>query len=644
MIFASGYGKILNGLSLSDTALSYEVCSRCRPPVGTYIRLLKQKGKVRYLSMTAMKWFYSFLKKHNRSMAFGLVMVTVISVLAIVKPIVSGAIVDDVITDGQYGLLPGLIALLLVITVLRGLLRYWSQVIFETCSQDVLYSMRDTVYRKLLQEDFNFYNKKRTGDLLSRQTGDMDAIRHFIAFVIYQVYENVFLFFFALIMIFTVSWKLALCMCIVLPFALLVTLSQTKAGRPRFQKIREQFSSLNTFVQENVSGNRVVKAFSKEDYEISKFNKENDGYRDAELAAAEIWTKYVPLFEFLSNMLTVILMLVGSIMVIQGSMTLGNYVTINGYLWMLTNPLRQIGWRINDIQRFTTSVEKIYATYSEEPQVKHPSQGIPCTKLQGNVEFRNVSYSADDEDIIHNISFKVKSGQTVGILGSTGSGKSTIMNLLCRFYDVTDGEVLVDGKNVKDLDLYNLRQNIGMAMQDVFLFSDTVEGNIAYSRPDCPFEEVQKAAVMADADGFIREMPDGYDTIVGERGVGLSGGQKQRISLARALLKEPSILILDDTTSAVDMETESYIQQQLNNIDRKCTIFVVAYRISSIKDSDLILVLNNGEIVEQGTHDELLRKNGYYATVFRHQYGEFEKYVDELNRKSGKGGEKHGTK
>lgn len=590
--------------------------------------------------MTAFEWFYSFLRKHNRKMFFGLVLVTIISILAIVKPIVSGAIVDDVITAGQYNLLPWLIALLILITIIRGVLRYWSQVIFETCSQDVLYSMRDTVYRKLLQEDFAFYNKKRTGDLLSRQTGDMDAIRHFVAFVIYQVYENVFLFFFALIMIFTVSWQLALCMCIILPFAAAVTFSQTKEGRPRFQHIREQFSSLNTFVQENVSGNRVVKAFSKEDYEIQKFNKENDAYRDAELAAAEIWTKYVPLFEFLSNMLTVILMLVGSIMVIRGSMTLGNYVTINGYLWMLMNPLRQIGWRINDIQRFTTSVEKIYATYSEEPDVKRPVSGIGKKRLNGDVEFRNVSYSADDEDIIHNVSFHIKSGQTVGILGSTGSGKSTIMNLLCRFYDVTDGEVLVDGINVKDLDLYNLRANIGMAMQDVFLFSDTVEGNIAYSRPDCPFEEVQKAAIMADADAFIQAMPDGYDTIVGERGVGLSGGQKQRISLARALLKEPSILILDDTTSAVDMETESYIQKQLSSIDHQCTIFVVAYRISSIKDSDVILVLNNGHIVEQGTHDELLAKNGYYATVFRHQYGEYEQYTKQESGKE----EYHGTK
>lgn len=586
--------------------------------------------------MTAFQWFYSFLKKHNKKMFLGLVMTTIISILAIVKPIVSGLIVDDVITAGMYEKLPMLIALLILITIVRGLLRYQSQVIFETCSQDVLYSMRDRVYRKLLQEDFSFYNKKRTGDLLSRQTGDMDAIRHFVAFVIYQVYEMVFIFFFALIMIYTVSWQLALCMTLVLPFAAAVTFSQTKTGRPRFQHIREQFSSLNTFVQENVSGNRVVKAFSKEDYEIEKFNKENDAYRDAELAAADIWTKYVPMFEFLSNMLTIILMLVGSIMVIKGNMTLGNYVTINGYLWMLTNPLRQIGWRINDIQRFTTSVEKIYATYIEEPDVKQPANGYVKKRLSGDVTFKNVSYSADDEDIIRNISFHVKSGQTVGILGSTGSGKSTIMNLLCRFYDVTSGEVLVDGKNVKDMDLYNLRQNIGMAMQDVFLFSDTIEGNIAYSKPDCPFEDVKKASIMADADSFIQEMPDGYDTIVGERGVGLSGGQKQRISLARALLKEPSILILDDTTSAVDMETESYIQKQLGALDRTCTIFIVAYRISSIKDADLILVLNDGEIVEQGTHDELLAHNGYYATVFRHQYGEYEKYIRKGEDKNGK--------
>ncbi len=568
-------------------------------------------------------------------MAFGLLLTTLISVLAIVNPYISGLIVDDVIIGGEFSLLPKLILTLLTVTAVRGILRFYYQVIFETCSQGVLYEMRDKVYRKLLQEDFAFYNKKRTGDLMSRQTGDMDAIRHFVAYVIYSVYENVLLFGFALIMIFTVDVKLALCMLAVLPFTALATYLQSKAVKPAFQRNRNCFSSLNAFVQENVSGNRVVKAFAKEDFEIGKFNKENDAFRASQLDASKIWMKYLPIFEMLSNLLTIILMLYGGYMVIQGEITVGNLVTVNGYLWMLTVPLRMAGWWVNDIQRFTTSVEKIYDTYMEEPNVKSPQTGIDRKHFDGKVEFKNVSYRADDEEIVNDISFTVSPGQTVGIIGSTGAGKSTIMNLLCRFYDTTGGEVLVDGINVKDLDLYDLRDNIGMAMQDVFLFSDTIEGNIAYAKPDCPFEEVKQAAIMADANHFIQSLPDGYDTIVGERGVGLSGGQKQRISLARALLKDPSILILDDTTSAVDMETESYIQDQLKKIEKNCTIFIIAYRISSIRDADLILVMDNGRIIERGTHNELVAMGGYYASAFKNQYGEIPEEV--------KGGSSHGT-
>lgn len=572
--------------------------------------------------MTPMKWFWGFLRKYRFLLLAGLLMTTFISVLAIVNPYVSGMIVDDVIRGGQTALLPKLIAVLLAVTLVRGVFRFFYQVIFETCSQGVLYDMRDKVYRRLLLEDFAFYNKKKTGDLMSRQTGDMDAIRHFVALIIYAVYENILLFGFALFMIFTVNVKLALCMLVVLPFTALTTLRQSRAVRPTFQRIRDRFSSLNAFVQENVSGNRVVKAFAKEDYEIEKFNQENDAYMQAQLDSSRVWMKYLPVFEVLSYALNVVLMLYGGWMVIQGEITLGSLVTVNGYLWMLTAPLRMAGWWVNDIHRFITSVEKIYATYTEEPHVKMPAAPVDRRHMEGNVEFRNVSYTADDEDIVKNISFTAKKGQTIGILGSTGAGKSTVMNLLCRFVDATSGEVLVDGINVKDLNLYDLRDNIGMAMQDIFLFSDTIEGNIAYGRPDCSFEQIKEAAVMADANLFIKKLPDGYDTIVGERGVGLSGGQKQRISLARALLKKPSILILDDTTSAVDMETESYIQSQLKKLDGQCTIFVIAYRISSIKDADLILVMDNGRIIEQGTHQELLTRNGYYASAFCHQYGE----------------------
>ena len=438
--------------------------------------------------MTAGKWFLNFLKKYRGMLALGIIMTLAATVLALVAPHISGLIVDDVIGGQQYELLPQLVAILLGVTAVRSVLRYYYQFVFEVCSQGVLFTMRDKVYRKFMEEDFNFYNKRKTGDLMSRQTGDMDAIRHFIAYIIYQLCENVLMLLFAIIMIFTVNVKLALCMVAILPFTALVTYLQSKYVKPAFKRNRDCFSSLNAFVQENVSGNRVVKAFAKEDFEIEKFNRENDNYMESEIAASRIWMKYLPIFEILSQLLTVVLMAYGGYMVIDGQISLGGLVKINGYLWMLTNPVRNAGWLINDMQRFATSIEKIYDTYSSVPDIRPPKDGVRAKRFNGAIEFDDVTYKADDVDIVENVSFKVEPGQTVGIIGSTGAGKSTLMNLLCRFYDVTDGSVKIDGVNVKDLDLYDLRSNIGMAMQDVFLFSDTIEGNIAYARPDCPFE------------------------------------------------------------------------------------------------------------------------------------------------------------
>ncbi|MBO5198097.1 MAG: ABC transporter ATP-binding protein [Lachnospiraceae bacterium] len=574
--------------------------------------------------MTALKWFFSFLKKHRTRIALGLLLVTICSALAIVNPYISGIIVDDVIGGGAYELVGKLVALLLLTTLLRSVTRYLYLYCFESASQRVLFDMRDHVFRRLMGEDFTFYNKNRTGDLMSRLTGDMDAIRHFVAATIYLIYESILLFSFAFVMIVTIEWRLALCIVIFLPFTVITAKKQLKAIAPAFANIRQRFSSLNTFVQENVSGNRVVKAFAKEDYEIEKFNKENDAYMEAQLTSTAMWRKYVPIFEFLSSLLTVILYLVGGIMVVQGNMSLGKLVTVSGYLWMLNDPLRSVGWRGNDVQNFATSCKKIYTTITAQPNITEPARPYVKEKLRGRVEFRNVDYAANNDVILHDINFKVNPGQTVGIIGATGSGKSTLMNLLCRFYDVTGGEILIDSMNVKKYNLYSLRDNIGMSMQDVFLFSDTIEGNIAYGKPNATFEEVKHAAVISDADGFIMKMPDQYDTIIGERGVGLSGGQRQRISLARALLKDPSIVILDDTTSAVDMETESHIQDSLHSIGER-TVFIIAHRISSIRDADLILVMDEGRICESGTHEELLEKKGYYYTVFNHQYGEFDK-------------------
>ena len=576
--------------------------------------------------MGYIRWFLSFLKKYRVRMIVGLILVFITSLLVLINPQISGMIVDEVIEGQHYEKLGILLLIMIGVTLVRSLLRFIFLMCFESSSQGLVYDMREEAYRKLMKKDFNFFNKNRTGDLMSRQTGDMDAVRHMVSHVIYFSFENILVFLMALVMIFSVNVKMALCMLIVLPFTLAVTLSQRRHIKPAFDRVRDCFSSLNAFAQETIAGNRVVKAFAKEDYELEKFDRENDGYRDAQLNAASIWMKYIPMFEILSQCLTIILMIMGGFMVIDGEMTIGNMVTVNGYLWMLNSPLRQAGWIINDLQRFLTAIEKIYKVYTTEPDIKQPEHVVEKRKLKGSVTFDHVNYYTNDDTVLKDISFHVEPGQTVGIIGATGSGKSSLINLICRFYDVNQGRVLVDDIDVRNLDLQTLRGNIGIAMQDVFLFSDTIEGNIAYGNPDCTFEQVQAAAKIANADEFIREMPEGYDTIIGERGVGLSGGQKQRISLARAILKDPSIIILDDTTSAIDMETESMIQNELKKISDERTVFIIAHRISSIIHADQILVLDNGRLVERGTHEQLLAKKGYYSTVFHHQYGEFDRF------------------
>lgn len=575
--------------------------------------------------MEAFKWFYSFFKPYKKKYILGLFLVTVATLLSFVNPYVIGIFIDDVMTQGNYNMLKYVLIGLLGSTVIKTTIRWKYLVMFEQCSQDILFNMRDKVYGKFMLQDFNFFSRNRTGDLMSRQIGDMDAIRHFTA-TFFAIYEAIIYFIVALIMCFTVNVKIGFYMISILPFTLILGLFQFKHVEKCFAKIRDCFSSLNSFVQENISGNRMVRAFAKEDYEIKKFNKENEAYRDSQLDATRVWSNYIPIFEFLSNALTVVLMFVGGKMAVDGQITTGDLVVVYNYLWMLNYPMKMCGWYINDTQRFLTSLDKIYKTIKNKPAITKPIDAISKPNLCGDIVFKNVSYKPDDDekfDILKNVSFSIKKGQTIGIIGATGAGKSTAVNLLCRFYDATEGEITIDGIPIKDIDIYWLRDNIGMAMQDVFLFSDTIEGNIAYGVPNCSFEKVEWAAKTAGADEFIKKMPDGYDTIVGERGVGLSGGQKQRISLARALLKEPSILILDDTTSALDMETEHKIQQNLKELNKDCTKILIAYRISSIMDADLILVLDKGEIVEQGTHQQLLDKKGYYHSVFYHQYGDF---------------------
>jgi len=578
--------------------------------------------------MHALRWSLPYIKKYWGRLAFAQLMNFINIMLGLVTPLIIGLIVANVIQDGQHQLLYRYLGILLGITVYRSITRFIFLMIFENTSQKVLFAMRQDIYHKLHIQNFTWFDKNRVGDIMSRMTGDLEAIRHFTAFTLHNIPENVVMYFAAIIVMGFISLPLTLVMTITTPVVLYAAFKQYKDMRPAFRNVREQFSNLNSICGENIGGNRVVKAFTKEAHEIEKFEAVNRAFHDSNLDAAKVRVKYFPVMETCSQLLPWFLLLFGGMMVIWGHLELWQLIAFSGYLWMLNNPTRMFAMGANDLQNAATSLDKIYEMMRQPIQIKDPEQPHPCHSIEGAIEFRNVTFKHNpyekDTFALKNISFRAEKGQTVGIVGQTGSGKTTLMALISRFYDASEGEVLVDGINVKDYSLSNLRAQISYAKQDVFLYSDTVEGNIAFGFPDAPMNTVYDAAKIADAHDFILEMSEGYDTIVGERGVGLSGGQKQRISLARAIATNPAVLILDDVTSAVDMETEQRIQQALaekvSQSGRACTTFIVAHRLSSVKYADFILVMENGKIIERGTHETLLQQGGYYSQMYNEQH------------------------
>jgi len=583
--------------------------------------------------MSSIKWIFGYINKYKFRFYFALLAVLLSSLIAMVNPYLSGKLVDEVIIKNNGNILIPILGTMIAATVVKAIIRYTYQMTFELVSQNVIFELRQNMYSKLQELDLDYYNKTRTGDIMARMTGDMDAVRHFVAWVIYNIFENVTVFIFAIISMFIINVKFTLLMFALTPLVAFCAYKFAKQANPIFFGIREQFSKLNTVVQENISGNRVVKAFAKEDYEISKFEEKNKAYMDANMELANVAQKYLSMLNALSNMFTIVMILAGGIFVINEQITMGELVMFNGLIWAINNPMNMVGWLINDAQRFIAAARKMKMLVNEETKIKNPVDGIVPKKLKGEIEFRNVSFEYDYEPILKDINFKVKPGQTVAIFGQTGSGKSTIINLIERFYDATSGEILIDGIDIRKYNLQALRKDISISMQDVFLFSNTIEENISYGVAEADNSKVTWAAEMADANNFIEKLSESYETVVGERGVGLSGGQKQRITLARSIIKDPSILILDDTTSALDVETEAMIQRNLNTVYKATTCFIIAHRISSIKDSDLILVLDEGTIVESGTHKELLNNKGHYYGVYKAQYGNYLDEVDDKNCK-----------
>lgn len=518
-----------------------------------------------------------------------------------------------------------LIIAMVVLTLIRTLIVYLVCMDVEHVSQKVLYRVRTHLFNKIEHQDMQFYNTYRTGDLMTRVTGDLDAVRHMIAWVIRSIVESFALLLATMVYFFYMDWRLALAVLSISPFILLViVLFRNKVG-PRHKELREKMSRLNTAAQENISGNRVVKAFAREDYEIKKFDECSVDFAKTNQKTAMTWLEYFPYIETFANLMPIVLLIVGGLFIMNGELTMGEYVAFSGLIWAVQNPMRMLGNIMNEFQRFSAASDKVMEIYYSEPTIVDHEDAIDLPeRFKGKVEFKNVSFKYEDGTlpVLHDISFVANPGETVAIMGETGCGKTSLIQLIPRFYEPTEGVVLVDDIDVNKMKMTQLRHNIGLATQDVLLYSDSIDGNIAYGDSSLTREEVEKFAKYSAAAKFIDKMPEGYDTIVGERGVGLSGGQKQRISLARALAVKPAILILDDTTSAVDMETEKQIQHSLNELDFPCTKIIIAQRISTTKFADKILIIQDGRITESGTHDELVAKKGYYYNLVQLQTGE----------------------
>ncbi|MBO4510273.1 MAG: ABC transporter ATP-binding protein [Lachnospiraceae bacterium] len=593
----------------------------------------KQNNPTWKFPKTRLQWLWENMEGKRELFKIAIVGTAVYNIMQLIVPFFSGKIVDllrDIqeenlnIADYKDEFLK-LIILMVVLTLIRVTIVYADCMAYEHVSQRTLYRIRNFLYDKIQRQDMKFYSTYRTGDLMTRVTGDLDAVRHNIAWVIRMIVECITLFSATAVYFFIMNWKLAICLLIVSPLIFAIVFKFRKSVAPKHALLREKLAGMNTDAQENISGNRVVRAFAREDYEINKFDKANKDFEETGINTHMTWLHFFPAVETIANALPVIHLVIGGIFFMNGELSMGDYVAFSGLIWAIANPMRQMGNIMNEFQRFSAASAKVMEIYySESEIVDKPNAISHPQRFDGKVEFKHVSFKYDDGiyPVLKDISFVAEPGETVAIIGETGCGKTSLIQMIPRFFEATEGQVLVDNVPVENYKIEDLRKNIGLATQDVLLYSDTIEGNIAYGASTMKPDEVTKYAKYSAAADFIEKLPEGYDTIVGERGVGLSGGQKQRISLARALAIKPSILILDDTTSAVDMETEKVIQHSLRNLDFECTKIIIAQRISTTKAADKILVLKDGKIIEEGSHQELVEKKGYYADLVNLQIGE----------------------
>lgn len=577
-----------------------------------------------------MKRILKYVSKYKGTVIIGTMCMLIVIGVDLFLPYLQQVFIDSGLMKGNQNVIVSVLVWIGIITIIKAMLGYGKEFLYDVLSSWVHQDIKNDLFAHIQTLEFEYFDNMNTGELMSRIGEDAENICQTIGYGMRLFIENIIYFVISTIILFVLNYKLALaCFIVMIPIGFIGIKLENKFGET-YSKISDQTAEINTIAQEDIAGIKLVKAFSREKYEINKFLKMNKVYYDLNMEQAKIIGDYFPPIEFLTNIALVIMIVLGGFFVMDGEVSIGILVAFNGYIWNLIWPMRMLGELTDLLSRTVSSANKIFAIMDKDPSIKTKENFKDVKNIKGNIKFEGVNFKYDDKLVLKNINLDIKAGSTVAIMGATGAGKSSLINLIGRYYDTCKGSIKIDGIDIKEYNLEFLRKNMAIVPQETFLFSETILNNIKFSNENASFEEIKEASKLACANEFIEGLELGYNTEIGERGIGLSGGQKQRIAIARSLVRKAKILILDDSTSALDMETEHELLKNLSNRKHESTTFIIAHRISAVKNADLIIYLEDGQIKESGTHDELLKKKGRYYDVYNDQFRDFNLLEEEV--------------
>lgn len=577
-----------------------------------------------------MKRILKYVSKYKGTVIIGTMCMLIVIGVDLFLPYLQQVFIDSGLMKGNQNVIVSVLVWIGIITIIKAMLGYGKEFLYDVLSSWVHQDIKNDLFAHIQTLEFEYFDNMNTGELMSRIGEDAENIWQTIGYGMRLFIENIIYFVISTIILFVLNYKLALaCFIVMIPIGFIGIKLENKFGET-YSKISDQTAEINTIAQEDIAGIKLVKAFSREKYEINKFLKMNKVYYDLNMEQAKIIGDYFPPIEFLTNIALVIMIVLGGFLVMDGEVSIGILVAFNGYIWNLIWPMRMLGELTDLLSRTVSSANKIFAIMDKDPSIKTKENFKDVKNIKGNIKFEGVNFRYDDKLVLKNINLDIEAGSTVAIMGATGAGKSSLINLIGRYYDTCKGSIKIDGIDIKEYNLEFLRKNMAIVPQETFLFSETILNNIKFSNENASFEEIKEASKLACANEFIEGLELGYNTEIGERGIGLSGGQKQRIAIARSLVRKAKILILDDSTSALDMETEHELLKNLSNRKHESTTFIIAHRISAVKNADLIIYLEDGQIKESGTHDELLKKKGRYYDIYNDQFRDFNLLEEEV--------------